>query len=404
MVLFPGVSAYVRLSSVSFTYWFGTASCAYFAVLLQKNGYSPVQVGAVNALNSMITIAATPFWGMMADKYRSIKKIVLATLCVGIPLWIIVPLSLKIFLGPLALMFVVVPLGCFFRNPHPSLVDAYIVQRCSRDGLTYGHVRLWGSVSYTIASLAYSFILPHTGVELSYYLYGLLSLPFIILMWNLKDPDLSAGEAQRKAMTFGQMRFGRLFKNYYFITFMIFALFIYLPNTTSNVFMPYLLESVGGESARYGLITGLKALLEVPSLLLMRTLRRRFPLPVLLIGAAVFYSIEALLYANASSMTHIVLIQILQGLGGGLLIGSSANYLYSLSPPELTSTAQTMNGAIGAAAAIAGNLLGGALILLVGIRRFYLIISGTMLFALVFFAATLFVGIRLLNKKLPSGR
>jgi hypothetical protein len=40
----------------------------------------------------------------------------------------------------------------------------------------------------------------------------------------------------------------------------------------------------------------------------------------------------------------------------------------------------------------------------VGIRRFYLIVSGTMLFALVFFAATLFVGIRLLNKKLPAGR
>jgi PPP family 3-phenylpropionic acid transporter len=200
------------------------------------------------------------------------------------------------------------------------------------------------------------------------------------------------------------MRFGRLFKNYFFITFMIFALFIYLPNTTSNVFMPYLLESVGGESARYGLITGLKALLEVPSLLLMRTLRRRFPLPVMLAGAAVFYSIEALLYANADSMTHIVFIQILQGLGGGLLIGSSANYLYSLSPPELTSTAQTMNGAIGATAAIIGNLLGGALIIMVGIRRFYLIVSGTMLFALIFFAATLFVGIRLLHKQLPSGR
>jgi MFS family permease len=200
------------------------------------------------------------------------------------------------------------------------------------------------------------------------------------------------------------MGFGRLFKNYYFITFMIFALFIYLPNTTSNAFMPYLIESVGGESARYGLITGFKALLEVPSLFLMRRLRRYFPLPIMLAGAAVFYCMEALLYANASSMTHIVLIQIFQGLGGGLLIGSSANYLYSLSPPELTSTAQTMNGALGATAAIIGNLLGGALIVLVGIRRFYFMVSGTLLFALVFFVLTLFLGIRVLNKKLPSSR
>jgi PPP family 3-phenylpropionic acid transporter len=396
--------AYTRLSSVAFSYWFGTAACAYFTVLLQKNGYSAAQVGLISAVNSAITIAATPFWGMVADKFRSIRKVILTTLCIAIPLWMIVPASLGIFLGPLALLFVVVPLGCFFRNPHPSLVDAYIVQRCDRDNLNYGHVRLWGSISYTVTSLGFSFILPRRGVEFAYYSYGILCLPFIMLMWNLRDPDATAAGGQRKALTFRQMGFGRLFKNYYFITFLIFALFVYLPNTTSNAFMPYLMESVGGETSRYGLITGLKALLEVPSLFFMRTLRKRFPLPVMLAGAAIFYSAEALLYAKASSMTHIVLIQIFQGLGGGLLIGSSANYLYSLSPPELTSTAQTMNGAIGATAAILGNLVGGLLIVLVGIRRFYLIVSGTMLCALVFFAATLFFGIRILNKKLPAGR
>jgi hypothetical protein len=63
-----------------------------------------------------------------------------------------------------------------------------------------------------------------------------------------------------------------------------------------------------------------------------------------------------------------------------------------------------MNGAIGATAAILGNLLGGALIVMVGIRRFYLIISAALLFALIFFAATLFVGIRVLNKRLPPAR
>jgi PPP family 3-phenylpropionic acid transporter len=395
--------AYFRLSSVSFSYWFGTAACAYFTVLLQKNGYSAAQVGAVNALNSVVTIVATPFWGMMADKFRSIRKVILATMCAGIPLWMLTPLSLRIFAGPLALLFIVVPLGCFFRNPHPSLVDSYIVQRCDRDGLTYGYVRLWGSISYTIASLGFCFILPLTGVEAAFYAYGILCIPFILAMWNFRDPDAAAG-GQRKALTFRQMGFGRLFKNYYFITFMIFSLFVYLPNTTSNAFMPYLMESVGGESARYGLITGFKALLEVPSLFLMRRLRRHFPLPIMLAGAAAFYSAEALLYAGASSMTHIVLIQIFQGLAGGLLIGSSANYLYSLSPPELTSTAQTMNGALGAAAAIIGNLLGGALIVLLGIRRFYFMVSGALLFALVFFVCTLFLGLRVLNKKLPSAR
>jgi PPP family 3-phenylpropionic acid transporter len=396
--------AYFRLSSISFLFWFGTASSVYFTVLLQKNGFSAAQVGVVNAINSVVTIVATPFWGMMCDKFRSIRNVMLFTIGFGIVLWAIVPLSLKVYIGPLALVYLIVPIGCFFRNPYSSLMDAYTVQRCDRDGLTYGHVRLWGSISFTIASMAYFFILPHTGVEISFVLYGVTLLPFIILMWHSRDPDVAAAGGPRKALTFRQMGFGRLFKNYYFLTFLLFALFVYLPNTTSNAFMPYLMESVGGESARYGMITGLKALLEVPSLLLMRSLRKKFPLPAMLACAAALYGIEALLYANASSMTHIVFIQVFQGLGGGLLIGSSANYLYSLSPPELTSTAQTINGALGASAAIVGNLVGGSLIVAVGIRRFYMMVSATMFSALIFFVFTLFIGIRVLNKKLPSGR
>jgi PPP family 3-phenylpropionic acid transporter len=396
--------AYFRLSSVSFLFWFGAAFSVYFTVLLQQQGYSAAQVGVMNAINSVVTIVATPFWGMMADKIRSIRKIFLFTAGLSILSWALVPASLKIMVGPVALVYLVVPAGCFFRNPYGSLLDSYTVQRCDRDGLTYGQVRIWGSISFTIASMALFFILPRAGVELSFYLYGFASLPFIFLMWNSRDPDVIASGGQRKALTFRQMGFGRLFKNYYFITFLIFGLFLYLPNTTSNAFMPYLMASVGGDGARYGMIIGLKALLEVPSLLLMRKLRKHFPLPVMLAGAAVFYSIESFLYANAGSMTHIVFIQIFQGLGGGLLIGSSANYLYSLSPPELTSTAQTMNGALGALAAILGNLVGGALIVMVGIRRFYLIVSGTLVLALIFFVFTLFFGIKVLNKKLPSGR
>ncbi|MDR3249243.1 MAG: MFS transporter [Treponema sp.] len=395
---------YVRLSSVAFLFWFGAGANAYFSVLLQKNGFSAAQVGVVNAINSVVTIVATPFWGMMADRFRSIRSVMLGTFGFSILFWVLVPMSLKVFVGPLALFFLIVPLGCFFRNPYTSLMDSFIVQRCNRDGQSYGNVRIWGSISYTIVSMCFFFILPRTGVEFSFYAYGFICLPFIILMWNMRDPDVAAPGGQRRVLTFRQMKFGLLFKNYYFITFLIFGLFIYLPNTTSNAFMPYLMESVGGDGARYGMITGLKALLEVPSLLLMRRMRRHFPLPVMLAGAAIFFSLEALLYANASSMTHIIFIQILQGLGGGLLIGSSAGYLYSLSPPELTSTAQTMNGALGASAAIIGNLAGGALIVMVGIHRFYLIVSVTLLCALVFFAFTLFFGIRVLNKKLPSGR
>jgi MFS family permease len=139
-------------------------------------------------------------------------------------------------------------------------------------------------------------------------------------------------------------------------------------------------------------------------LLLMRPLRRKFPLPVAIAGAAVFYSAEALLYTRAGSLIEILFIQTLHGLGGGLMIGAATNYVYSLAPQGLNSTAHTMHGAANAIAAIIGNLAGGFLIVTIGIRAFYRLSSVMIIFAMVYFLSTLFIGVRILRKPVPLSR
>jgi MFS family permease len=202
-------------------------------------------------------------------------------------------------------------------------------------------------------------------------------------------------------VTLRSMGFGRLFKNYYFITYLFFAVFLHIPLNTSFAFLPFLIVAVGGDSAQFGLVVGYKALLEIPVLLLMRPLRRKFPLPIALGGAAVLFAVEAYLYAHAENLNQIILIQTLNGLGGGLLIGAAANYVYSLAPQGLNSTAHTMHGAVSAIAAIFGNLMGGFLIVTFGIGIFYRILFGVLIFALCYFCASLIIGVKVLKKPLP---
>jgi MFS family permease len=392
--------AYWTLSSIEFLFWFATATGTYLTVFLQKKGFIATQVGAINAVNSLITILATPFWGMIADKIRSIRKIFLFCMCIAAVLWAFVPASSRIIVGPLMLMYIVIPVGAFFRMPANSLLDAFVVQRSDLDRVPYGHVRLWGSISFAIMNISLSAILPWTGVEVSFYMYGFAFIPLLVIMWRMKGADISSG-GSRRGVSFRQMGFGRLFKNYYFITYLIFAIFLNMPANTSMAFLPYLVDSVGGDTAQLGLITGYKALLEIPMLLLMRPLRRKFPLPVAIAGAAVFYSIEAMLYSYANSLIQILLIQTFHGLGGGLMIGAAANYVYTLAPKGLNSTAHTLNGAAGAIAAIIGNLAGGFLIVAVGIRSFYRIASLIVAFALFYFLLSLVFGVKILKKNVP---
>jgi predicted MFS family arabinose efflux permease len=385
---------YWTLSVMEFLFWFAMATSNYLTVFLQRSGLSPSQVGQITAANGAIAIFASPFWGMIADKLRSIRKVFLLCMSVAAVLWAAVPASIHVVLGPILLMHLLVPLSFFFRIPANSLMDAFVVQTCAREKVPYGNVRLWGSIGFAVMALSLSAILPWTGVNISFFMYGAAVIPLLIIMWRRKD------ESATKSVPFREMQFGRLFKNYYFLTYILFSIFLNMPMNTSFTFLPYLVDAVGGDTAQLGLLVGYKALLEIPMLLLMKPMRKRFPLPVIIVLAGVLYIAEFALYSRTGSFMHILLIQTLSGFANGVMIGSAANYVFSLAPAGLTSTAQTVSGAMSSISTIIGSLLGGELITLVGVRGFYMISAGLVAASLVYFLITLFIGIKILKKPL----
>ena len=405
----PRDRTYLRLSVMQFFFWFGAATGTYLTVFLLQRGFQPSQVGFITATNSAVVILAGPFWGTIADKVRSIRKVFLFCMAVSIVLWTLVPLSARIFLGPidfpwgvfgpLALMYLVIPMSAFFRMPAHSLMDAYTVQNSHLGGVSYGHVRLWGSIGWTVMCMILSYLLPRWGVETAFYMYGLAFLPIYLLMWGAKGSDVV--KASKEKRTFKSMGFGRLFKSYYFITYLFFAMLMHMPVVVSMTYLPFLVDSVGGDTAMIGLVAGYKALLEIPTLLLMKPLREKFPLPVAIGTAAVLYIIEALLYTRVTHFYQIIALQTLHGLGGGFMIGAATNYVYTMAPEGLNSTAHTMLGAVNSTAGIIGSIAGGFLIMAVGISRSYFFIAITLCFALIYFIGTFVVGVKVLKIPIP---
>jgi MFS family permease len=122
---------------------------------------------------------------------------------------------------------------------------------------------------------------------------------------------------------------------------------------------------------------------------------------VAVILAGALYTVEFSLYSYAHSLLQILAIQTLHGLAGGLMIGASTNYVYTMAPPGLNSTAHTVNGAMNSIAAIIGNMLGGFLIMSIGLREFYFTAACIVACAIAYFAATLLIGAKLLKKPIP---
>ena len=381
---------YLQFSGMEFLFWFAQCAGTYQTVFLQTMGYNATKVGVVTAVCSSIGIFSTLFWGMFSDRIRSIRKVFILCMAVGSFLWLFVPLTAKVMLGPLSLSLLFITVSTFFRAPTGPLIDNWAVSVANTEGMNYGLIRSAGSVSFAVMGISLGFILRKTGVNLSFYLYALLTVPLVLLCFFVK------GDTQRmRPIPMRELHVERLLKNYRFITFLIFIILMNMPSTTMFSFLSFLVRGVHGDINMVGIIQGYKALLEVPMLILARPLaRRNVPYPALLICTACLFSLEAFLYAHAVNFTQLVMISTLHGLGGGLFIASASNYIFQLAPDGLKATAQTIFGAVNTVGAIIGSLIGGALMDAIGVQNFILYLSFVMLFAAVFYAATLLFGRR----------
>ena len=65
-----------------------------------------------------------------------------------------------------------------------------------------------------------------------------------------------------------KLQWGKLFKNYYLVTFLIFNIVVFLPSQM-YWFLNYLLPEVGGDASAVGTLAGIRTIFEVLGLFIM---------------------------------------------------------------------------------------------------------------------------------------
>ena len=107
----------------------------------------------------------------------------------------------------------------------------------------------------------------------------------------------------------------------------------------------------------------------------------------MIMGSAVLMAVEGLGFGFfAHSLPTMLLFCTFFGLGNGLFLGSSLNYVYELAPANLKASAQAFFTSVASVAGILGNLLGGVLFDAIGAKPFYLTVSGLYLLSFGVFA------------------
>lgn len=377
----PGAKQAFLLVGVNGLFWFAWAFGCYQTVYLQKIGFSASQLGLLNAIASGVGIASVSFWGMVSDRIGSLKKVLVTVLvCAGV-LYALTPVIPTV---P-AILMVFLPVVNFFRGSTSTFAENILVRNCNELRLNFGMLRGFGSFLFTVGSLLISFFLPSIGVENTFWITGIFMIPVVIFTFLVREPN--ARPAPPKGEKKEKLNPGELFHSRAYVMFLVFAFLFYIAASCEGNFIPYFMSSAGISSESYGVILAYRALLEVPFLLLMIRLSRRFPLRSLIAAAAVLMSLECLgfgLFAN--SLPTMLLFCTFYGLGNGLFIGSSLNYVYELAPSYLKASAQAFYASVSSVAGILGNLAGGMVFDAIGAKPFYMAVACMYLLSVAIFA------------------
>lgn len=361
----------VGFCGLEFFYWAAQSGSSMMAMYLQNRGLSAGEVGQLSSFLAFIGIFAPPIWGMVSDKLRSVKKVLMLCMAASALFWLASPAVFHA--TSLALAWVMFPLFRFFNGPTNALLDSWIVRAAHADRrMSYGSIRMFGSLGFAIVSIAYTALIRNFSDEVMFVGYAAAVVPMLLIAVFMKDDHQS-----KRSLSLGEMRAGirQLMRSFPYVTFLLFNIALYMPVNASFTFLPYLIESIGGDTSMVAAILGIKALMEIPLLLLSGRLIKRFKLSWLLVTAACFYALEMFLYPLCGDILSILVVQCIHGVVFGLYISAQIQYVHSLAPADLTATAVTLSGAATALAGIVGNSLGGIMIDTAGIRPFY-ILSG----------------------------
>lgn len=356
------------------------AFSSYRSVYLQSIGYGSAKLGVVNAFVYVGIFTFIFLSGMLCDKLGSLKKVLAPAVVVTAVLFALIPT-----VGDMGVPFILLALyfavSYGFNDTTYSLTDNLYVRTCAERGLNFGAVRSVESVAYAVFSIACIYLVPKLGVKSTYYFFAAAFIPTFIMLLILPDVEYTARNRKK-------LNVKPLFKIREYWVFLLFMFVCYLAQKPYNDLMTVYMKELNINTDMYGLIVAMRAIFEVPSLLLLAPLRRRAPLPLLIAGSLTITALSAVFMGLVrNSLTSMVILFAIAGIGNGFQIGTASNYIYQLAPRELKATAASGLMIISSLAGLFGNLFGGVIMEKTGAMPFYLAVGVVMLAAVAVFTA-----------------
>jgi PPP family 3-phenylpropionic acid transporter len=286
------------------------------------------------SISTVFILAAQFFWGMASDRAK-IKNHILLFLYLGAAV-----ASLLFYVGSGFYFFLVmVTLFSVFFNPIMPLQDNIMLESFEGGHWDYGQIRMGGTIGYCITVLSIGFILQNQYSRIFWMASLILVLCFFVAR-KLKPVEGYRNESRKTS-------FREVLKNKPLLGMIFFNLTFFLGLNFFYNFYPIYYTSIGGSSSYIGAMMFACALTEIPSLLIVNRLVRRFGIGKLLVMAGFVTSLRWFLLFFLMNPYLIIMANLLHGAGYTAFTYCIITYINKTVPKDLRATSQSANAMIG---------------------------------------------------------
>ena len=365
--------ANTRAMYISFYMAFG-AFLPFINLYYERMGLSGVQIGILTAISFLVISIAAPLWGGYADahnRHRSVFRIALLLSPVAVAL-LSQANSFLVYI-PFVVAYAV------FSSPIVPLQDSAALEVAEAHERTFGALRAWGSLGWSISTVLVGVLMQLWGIEWLFYIYIVFML--VTFLFSLFQPA-------RKHVLQSTLRHGlRILLYQREILIFLFSIFL-LAVTVGAVssFLSIYLDGIGAVEGYIGLAFAIAAISEVPVMLYSGRIMRRIGSSGLLKVAFLTFALRWILLSFINIPVWALLVQVLHGISYAAFIVGGVTYINERTPEGLSTTAQAIfNVVIFGLGAIVGALLGGYLFDTVGMMTLFRILTLVALLGLLVF-------------------
>jgi|LSQX01.1.fsa_nt_gb MFS family permease len=388
----------ILFSGIEFTVYAAIGATGYGIQYLKSLGnIGPGFIGFVIALNALMSTSGQIFWGVIADKLGSGKKTIILSMILAIGVTLSIPLLAPIKIGEITVAAFIIPLVSFFVAACTPLIDNWLLAIIKKNPeVNFGTIRMFGSLGAVFTGLVFFLLTRNisaaqqsTSFLSTYYAFTVLTIPMLIVTSLNSEKEVIA---QKKA-SLKEMNIARLFKDYYYMIFLIFCAGVFMAMTVGN-FHVYLISEIAGDEALKNtfLFNSIKSVTEMIALMLSPLLVRKLGSEKMLKLICGLYVFEMVYFAICSSITMVMIGYIFSGALYGTVLPAIIIYTGELAPTGLETTAQSVRGGLFSLTMVVGGILGGQIVNSFGVRGYYLVCGALSVIGLAIFYFALNVG------------